>query len=83
MTNILPENRKRKVFDILEYVKCFKTLNTCLLQTGQIQIRLLLKKQSDQDLPCLLLSIPALIINIFSTENRKRLTILFSRALCS
>ena len=40
------------------YSKCSKILNMgCLLkrprQTMQTQIRLLLKKQSDQDLPCL------------------------------
>ena len=32
----------------------FQTLFACLRQTGQTQIRLLRKKQSDQDLPCLL-----------------------------
>ena len=44
----------------MTYSKCSKISNTsCLLkrpsrQTAQTQIRLLLKKQSDQDLPCLL-----------------------------
>ena len=41
------------------YCKCCKIFNNNCLpkrssQTGQIQIRLLLKKQSDQGLPCLL-----------------------------
>ena len=51
------------IFYILFYGKCSKILNTsCMLkqprQTGQTQIRLLLKKQSDQGLPCLLLGHP-------------------------
>ena len=42
-----------------DYGRCSKLLNTSCVsgrprQTMQIQIRLLLKKQSDQGLPCLL-----------------------------
>ena len=44
---------------VKKYGKCSKILNTSSLpkrsrQTGQTQIRLLLKKQSDQGFPCLL-----------------------------
>ena len=49
----------KEVFAHLRYGKCSKILNTSCLpkrprQTGQTQIRLLLMKQSDPCLPCLL-----------------------------
>ena len=47
------------IMKIMNYIKCSKILNTSCLpkrprQTGQTQIRLLLKKQSDLGLPSLL-----------------------------
>ena len=98
INNILFENRKRKVFKILQtdrsslirvYPVCYLDkhfVNSSpdnqhfiweqnrkvfeLLQTVQTQIRLLLKKQSDQDLPCLRFC-KFQIMNILF-ENRKR-----------
>ena len=57
-TGILQVNRI-KILEECIYGRCSKTSNTSCQpkisrQTVQIQIRLLLKKQSDQDLPCLL-----------------------------
>ena len=72
---VLFENRKWKVMEILEnlwYAIC--SLPKAPWQTVQTQIRLLLKKQSDQDLLCLLtgiLWIPALITNIFWEQKEK------------
>ena len=75
-------------FILFVYGKCSKISNiTCRpkrpRQTGQTQIRLLLKKQSDQGLACLLfltriLWIPALIFNIlFRTERESSLIRIF------
>ena len=63
------------------YSKCFKVLNTSFLpkrrrQTAQTQIRLLLKKQSDHGIPCLLFKQAFYEISALKThilfEHRKR-----------
>ena len=53
------KKERKGIIILIAYHKCSKVSNTSCLpkgpgQTAQTQIRLLLKKQSDQGLPCLL-----------------------------
>ena len=70
-----------------EYSKCSKISNLIACQkdprqAGQTQIRLLLKKQSDQGLPCLLFWPAFYIQDLKKNRKRKVVKILDCRSVC-